>query len=66
MLEVQEATMDAAGANRLEQIRASISGGSSEQQVTGGQQRQVTSGQDNADPARANQTQQQNHQSGQA
>ncbi len=50
MLEVEEATLDAAGASRLEQIRASLgsgsggSGGSGQQQVTGGEHRQVTSG----------------------
>ncbi|GAA2782359.1 PspA/IM30 family protein [Saccharopolyspora taberi] len=61
MLEVQQASVDAAGASRLAQIRASMGGGG-QQQVTGGQQ-QVTSGQDAAEPA--TRQQQQNPQTGQ-
>ncbi|MCP3797802.1 MULTISPECIES: PspA/IM30 family protein [Allokutzneria] len=38
MLEVQQSTADFAGASRLEQIRASMRGGSATPQVTGGQQ----------------------------
>src|SRR5215207_11459344 len=37
MLEVQQSTVDMAGASRLEQIRASLHGGSVAPQVTGGQ-----------------------------
>ncbi|GAA4026390.1 PspA/IM30 family protein [Allokutzneria multivorans] len=37
MLEVQQSTADFAGASRLEQIRASMRGGSATPQVTGGQ-----------------------------
>ncbi|MCX2732904.1 PspA/IM30 family protein [Saccharopolyspora sp. NFXS83] len=59
MMEVQQASVDAAGANRLEQLRASMGGG--QQQVTGGQQ---ASG-DVAEPATRPQ-QQQNPQTGQA
>ncbi|HVV23501.1 MAG TPA: PspA/IM30 family protein [Pseudonocardiaceae bacterium] len=36
MLEVQQSTVNMAGANRLEQIRASLSGGSVAGQITGG------------------------------
>ncbi|MDN5859712.1 MAG: PspA/IM30 family protein [Pseudonocardia sp.] len=38
MLEVQQASVDMAGANRLEQIRASLRGGSVTPQVTAGEQ----------------------------
>jgi len=38
MLEVEQATVDMAGSARLEQIRASLGGGSSSREVTGGQQ----------------------------
>ena len=38
MLEVQKATLDVAGASRLAQIRAGMSGGAGQQAVTGGQQ----------------------------
>jgi phage shock protein A len=38
MLEVEKATVDMAGSARLEQIRASLSGGSSQREVSGGQQ----------------------------
>ncbi|MCI2420570.1 PspA/IM30 family protein [Saccharopolyspora sp. K220] len=63
MLEVQQASLDAAGASRLAQLRASM--GSSQPQVTGGQQQQVTSGSETAEPATKPQ-QQQNPQAGQA
>jgi phage shock protein A len=55
MLEVQQSTVDMAGASRLEQIRASLHGGSVAPQVTGGQpaQQQVTAGQPAQQPAAA-------------
>ncbi len=67
MMEVQQAAVDQAGANRLTQLRASMGGGS-QQQVTGGEQRQVSGGSEQADtPAsQPSQSQQQNPQSGQA
>ncbi|GAA0513067.1 PspA/IM30 family protein [Saccharopolyspora spinosporotrichia] len=71
MMEVQQASVDAAGASRLAQIRASMGGGQQQvtggqqQQVTGGQQQQVTGGQNAAEPA-TQQQQQQNPQTGQA
>ncbi|QGK70915.1 PspA/IM30 family protein [Allosaccharopolyspora coralli] len=58
MMEVEQASVDAAGANRLEQLRASMGGG--QQQVTGGQQASEP-----AAPA-SQPTQQQNPQTGQA
>lgn len=65
MMEVQQASVDAAGESRLAQLRASMGGG--QQQVTGGQsatgEQQVTGGQA-AEPA--TQPQQQNPQTGQA
>ena len=64
MMEVQQASIDAAGASRLAQLRASMGSGSDQQQVSGGQQQQVTSGQEAADPA--TQHKQQNPQAGQA
>jgi len=39
MLEVQQSTVDMAGASRLEQIRASLHGGSVAPQVTAGDQK---------------------------
>ncbi|PKW19447.1 PspA/IM30 family protein [Saccharopolyspora spinosa] len=64
MLEVQQASIDAAGANRLAQLRASMGGG--QQQVTGGQQQQIAGGSaTSAEPA-TNPQQQQNPQAGQA
>lgn len=80
MLEIEEATLDAAGASRLEQIRASLgsgsggSGGSGQQQVTGGEHRQVTSGGEGSgstsdgqsQASQSNQTHQQDPQPGQA
>ncbi|RKT86058.1 Phage shock protein A [Saccharopolyspora antimicrobica] len=62
MLEVEQASIDAAGASRLAQLRASM--GTGQQQVTGGQQQQIGGAQSPAEPA-AN-PQQQNPQAGQA
>ncbi|WP_460955261.1 PspA/IM30 family protein [Parasphingorhabdus pacifica] len=61
MLEVEQASVDAAGQSRLAQLRASMGGGE-QQQVTGGQQ---TTGNEAAEPATQPQ-QQQNPQTGQA
>jgi phage shock protein A len=47
MLEVQQATIDMAGASRLEQIRASLGGGS-QQQLEANAPKQVTSGETGA------------------
>jgi phage shock protein A len=49
MLEIEEATTDAAGASRLAQIRASLNSDNAQPQVTGGQQ-QAISGQDGQQP----------------
>jgi hypothetical protein len=49
MLEVQKSTLDMAGANRLEQIRASMSGG----QLTGSGDRQAIAGANGADAKEA-------------
>ncbi|MBE9374279.1 PspA/IM30 family protein [Saccharopolyspora sp. HNM0983] len=62
MMEVEQASADAAGASRLAQLRASM--GPDQQEVTGGGQQQVTGGQDAAQPAAD--PQQQNPQTGQA
>ncbi|HEY8374701.1 MAG TPA: PspA/IM30 family protein [Pseudonocardiaceae bacterium] len=65
MLEVQQATVDMAGAARLEQIRASLHGGS----LTSGGAREVTSGEQAAPQPASNPVQQptqQNPQAGQA
>jgi phage shock protein A len=43
MMEVEQASVDAAGASRLAQLRASMGGGE-QQQVTGGAQQQLSSG----------------------
>ena len=66
LLEVQQASLDAAGANRLAQLRASMNAGNN--QVSGGQQQQqITGGQQQAPaPNPAQQQQQQNPQAGQA
>ncbi|GAA4854915.1 MULTISPECIES: PspA/IM30 family protein [Saccharopolyspora] len=64
MMEVQQASVDAAGASRLAQLRASM-GGDQQQEVTGGQQ-QVTGGQEAGEPATRPHQQQQNPQTGQA
>ncbi|MDA3643683.1 PspA/IM30 family protein [Saccharopolyspora indica] len=63
MLEVEQASIDAAGASRLAQLRASM--GTGQQQVTGGQQQQIGGAQSPAEPA-TNPQQQQNPQAGQA
>jgi phage shock protein A len=44
MLEVQQATIDMAGASRLEQIRASMGGGGAQQQLGASAPKEVTSG----------------------
>jgi phage shock protein A len=44
MLEVQQATIDMAGASRLDQIRASMGGGAQQQQLGANAPKQVTSG----------------------
>jgi phage shock protein A len=66
MLEVQQATVDTAGANRLAQLRASM-GGDQQQVTSGQQQQQITGGeqQQTSEPATQPQ-QQQNPQTGQA
>ncbi|MBA8823400.1 phage shock protein A [Saccharopolyspora lacisalsi] len=66
MQEVQQASREAAGSDRLNQLRASMGSGGEQQQVTSGEQQQVTSGEQEASPAPAPQRQQQNPQSGQA
>ena len=43
MMEVEQASIDAAGSNRLAQLRASMGGGD-QKQVTGGSQQQISSG----------------------
>jgi phage shock protein A len=58
MLEVQQSAVDMAGASRLEQIRASLHGGSVAGEVTGGQQATT--------PAQQPTAPQQHHQTGQA
>lgn len=63
MLEVEQASIDAAGASRLAQLRASM--GTGQQQVTGGGQQQIGGTQSPAEPA-TNPQQQQNPQAGQA
>ncbi|TDD49264.1 PspA/IM30 family protein [Saccharopolyspora elongata] len=64
MLEVQQASIDAAGASRLAQLRASM--GTGQQQVTGGQQQQITGGSQAAGEPATQPQQQQNPQAGQA
>ncbi|MBO0817042.1 MAG: PspA/IM30 family protein [Actinobacteria bacterium] len=44
MLEVQQASIDMAGASRLEQIRASMGGGGAQQQLSANAPKEVTSG----------------------
>ncbi|MDI2028377.1 PspA/IM30 family protein [Saccharopolyspora sp. TS4A08] len=44
MMEVEQASIDAAGSNRLAQLRASMGSSSDQQQVTGGAQQQISSG----------------------
>ncbi|GAA4619147.1 PspA/IM30 family protein [Saccharopolyspora hordei] len=64
MMEVEQASIDAAGASRLAQLRASM--GTEQQQVASGQQQQIAGGaQTPAEPA-SNPQQQQNPQAGQA
>ncbi|WP_435828575.1 PspA/IM30 family protein [Saccharopolyspora shandongensis] len=63
MLEVQQASIDAAGASRLAQLRASMGG---QQQVTGGQQQQIAGGSQAAGEPATQPQQQQNPQAGQA
>ncbi|MFC7340682.1 PspA/IM30 family protein [Saccharopolyspora griseoalba] len=63
MMEVERASQDAAGANRLAQLRASMGGGD-QQQVSGGSQQQISSGEQT--PAEPATKQQQNPQAGQA
>ena len=63
MLEVEQASIDAAGASRLAQLRASM--GTGQQQVSGGGQQQIGGAQSSAEPA-TNPQQQQNPQAGQA
>jgi phage shock protein A len=48
MLEIQQASVDMAGASRLEQIRASLGGGGGAQQLGANAPRQVTSGEADA------------------
>jgi phage shock protein A len=55
MLEVQQSTIDMAGASRLEQIRASLHGGSVAGQVTSGQPGQAAPATQPAQPAQATQ-----------
>ena len=68
MMEVEQASIDAAGSDRLAQLRASmnsdqqVSGGQQQQHVTGGQQHQVTGGEQTGQPN----TQQRNPQTGQS
>jgi phage shock protein A len=70
MLEVEQATVDMAGASRLEQIRASLGGGGGAGQLDAGAQqqlgasapRQVTSGNQASQEQAAQQTQQQPNQ----
>ncbi|MFI0467586.1 PspA/IM30 family protein [Saccharopolyspora sp. 5N102] len=64
MLEVQQASIDAAGASRLAQLRASM--GTGQQQVTGGQQQQIAGGSQAAGEPATQPQQQQNPQAGQA
>ncbi|WP_184729133.1 PspA/IM30 family protein [Saccharopolyspora phatthalungensis] len=64
MLEVQQASIDAAGASRLAQLRASM--GTGQQQVTGGQQQQITGGSETSSEPATKPQQQQNPQAGQA
>ncbi|MEV0704505.1 PspA/IM30 family protein [Saccharopolyspora sp. NPDC050389] len=66
MLEVQQASVDAAGASRLAQLRASMGSGSGQQQVTGGQQQQIAGGSQAAGEPATQPQQQQNPQAGQA
>jgi phage shock protein A len=62
MLEVQQATVDMAGASRLEQIRASLGGGGGQQQLDANAPKQVTSGDQGAAADQARSTTQQPNQ----
>jgi phage shock protein A len=62
MLEVQQASIDMAGASRLEQIRASMGGGGQQQQLGANAPKQVTSGGGSTQDQASTQAQQQPNQ----